>query len=76
VLAACADPVQNDDGQTSAALEVVQSVQHSPFMERSLVRNLVPLIAIGGSLSGQTLEDRLEYQHGFWNDSGISSMAT
>jgi len=51
-----------------ASLEVVQAIQNSPFMERSLVRNLAPLIAIGGTLSGRTLESRLEYQVGFWND--------
>ena len=51
-----------------ASLEIMQSSQNLPFMERSLVRNLVPLIAIGGTVSGQAWENRLDYQIGFWND--------
>lgn len=51
-----------------ASLEVMQSIQDLPFMERSLVRNLVPLIAIGGTVSGQVWENTLNYQIGFWND--------
>lgn len=44
-----------------ASLEVMQSIQDLPFMERSLVRNLVPLIAIGGTVSGQVWENTLNY---------------
>ena len=50
------------------SVEVVQAIQNSPFMERSLVRNLAPLIAIGGTLSGSVSAGRLDYQVGFWND--------
>lgn len=51
-----------------ASLEVVQSLQNAPFMERSLVRNLSPLTAIGGTVSGQVWGGRLDYQIGVWND--------
>jgi phosphate-selective porin OprO/OprP len=51
-----------------AALEIVQSISASPFMERSLMRNVVPLLAVGGTVSGQFQRDQIEYQVGIWND--------
>ena len=51
-----------------ASLEVIQPIQNAPFMERSLVRNLVPLTAIGATVSGQVWSSRLDYQIGVWND--------
>jgi len=57
-----------------ASLEIMQSIQNLPFMERSLVRNLVPLVAIGGTVSGQLWENQLEYQIGFWNDTPSANL--
>jgi phosphate-selective porin OprO/OprP len=57
------------------SLEMLQAPQHLSFMERSLVRNLVPNRDIGAMLSGQILRGELEYQLGVFNGAPSANFA-
>jgi phosphate-selective porin OprO and OprP len=56
-------------------LEMLQAPQHLAFMERSLVRNLLPNRDIGAMLSGQLLRGGLEYQLGVFNGAPNANFA-
>jgi phosphate-selective porin OprO and OprP len=56
-------------------LEMLQGIQNLSFMERSLVRNLIPNRDLGAMLSGQVLRGRLEYQLGVFNGAPSANFA-
>jgi hypothetical protein len=56
-------------------LEMLQGIQNLSFMERSLVRNLIPNRDLGAMLSGQVLRGRLEYQLRVFNGAPSANFA-
>jgi phosphate-selective porin OprO and OprP len=56
-------------------LEMLQGIQNLSFMERSLVRNLIPNRDLGVMLSGQVLRGRLDYQLGVFNGAPNANFA-